>query len=629
MKSNLDFITKEKRIMKYGKLLKRFAAMAISGVILLSCVPVQAEETASEEILTEEAVVEETAVEEAATEDVVTYAEGDVPLDAAHFPDANFRECLKEKDFNEDGVLSAEEIACVTILNVSKKNITDMSGLAYFLELTILNCSENSIKSLDLSGNPKLELLQCGKNEITELTGINNKPALEYVHCAKNSISRLDLSGNPKLENVICEDNNITELAGVNNLPSLKQLWCPRNAIKSLDLSGSPKLENLTCQSNSITEVNITACTELTKFVIGWNELTSLDVSKNTKLTFLQVNNNKLTGIDLSNNKALKNFYCDENQLTSLDLSNNMELTNLVCQYNHIPYLELKNHEKLNVFFSYGQTVSVNARQKNGKWTISMKDLIGANDLSRIGVWEDGFEYDASTGMVTLPDEKPETFDYTCKTMDRELPEKDAEYMWVTASINYQENVCPDMPFEDVHETEWFYNYVKYVNCNELMTGLNPKQFGPGQTLARAQFATILYRMENQPAIEYTGKFPDVADGIWYTDPILWASEAGVVTGYTNTGLFGPADNINREQMAVMMYRYAKYKKYDTSEMADFSKFADAGKVNEFAKEAMQWAVGTGIITGKDNGTRIDPQGNAARAECAAIIMRFCEKYGM
>ena len=542
MKSNLDFITKEKKIMKYGKLLKRFAAMAISGVILLSCVPVQAEETASEEILTEEAVVEETAVEEAATEDVVTYAEGDVPLDAAHFPDANFREWLKEKDRDNDGVLSAKERKYMTHMIIQDKNIADLTGVAYFPELKVLHCSGNSIKSLDLSGNPNLNVLMC--------------------------------------------------------------------------------------QRNSITDVNVTACTELTELVISDNELTNLDVSKNTKLTFLQVNNNNLTGIDLSNNKALTNFYCEETQLTSLDLSNNTELTNLVCQKSHIPYLDLRNHTKLNIFFPNGQTVSVNAKQRNGKWTFSMKDLIGENDLSRIGVGKGGFEYDASTGIVTLPNEKPETIKYTCRTMDRDLPE-DAEYMWVTVSVNYQENVCPDMPFEDVHETEWFYNYVKYVNCNELMTGLNPKQFGPGQTLARAQFATILYRMENQPAIEYTGKFPDVADGIWYTDPILWASEAGVVTGYTNTGLFGPADNINREQMAVMMYRYAKYKKYDTSEMADFSKFADAGKVNEFAKEAMQWAVGTGIITGKDNGTRIDPQGNAARAECAAIIMRFCEKYGM
>lgn len=109
---------------------------------------------------------------------------------------------------------------------------------------------------------------------------------------------------------------------------------------------------------------------------------------------------------------------------------------------------------------------------------------------------------------------------------------------------------------------------------------------------------------------------------------VTTAPDTKVVTGYSDTGKFGPADKINREQMAVMMYRYANYKKYDTSQKADFSKFVDAAKVSAFAEEAMQWAVGNGIITGKDNGIRLDPQGNATRAECAAIIQRFIEKYG-
>ena len=183
------------------------------------------------------------------------------------------------------------------------------------------------------------------------------------------------------------------------------------------------------------------------------------------------------------------------------------------------------------------------------------------------------------------------------------------------------------MKFTDVHKGDWFYDAVAYVNERGLMTGLNETTFGPAQTLARAQFAVILYRMEGEPDVSYRNVFPDVPDGIWYTDAIMWASENGIITGYTNTGKFGPADKITREQMAVMMYRYAQYKKYDTSEKADFSKFDDASRVSGYAKEAMQWAVGTGIITGKYNGTRIDPLGSANRAECATIIMRFVEKY--
>ena len=181
--------------------------------------------------------------------------------------------------------------------------------------------------------------------------------------------------------------------------------------------------------------------------------------------------------------------------------------------------------------------------------------------------------------------------------------------------------------FKDIQQSDWFYDSISYVYNNDLMTGLNETTFGPYENLARAQFAVILHRMNGQPSVVYTNKFPDVATGQWYTDAILWANEIGVVTGYSNTGLFGTGDQINREQMAVMMYRYAQYKGYDTSASADFSKFNDAVYVNDFAKDAMSWAVGTGIITGKDNETRLDPQGSATRAECATIIMRFMEYY--
>ena len=160
------------------------------------------------------------------------------------------------------------------------------------------------------------------------------------------------------------------------------------------------------------------------------------------------------------------------------------------------------------------------------------------------------------------------------------------------------------------------------------MTGLEESRFGPYESLARAQFAVILYRMNDEPDVEYKATFPDVADDVWYTDAILWAADTKVVTGYTDSGKFGPADKINREQMAVMMYRYANYKDYESDAPEDISGYKDADKESAFAKEAMEWAVGNGIISGKDGGTVLDPQGNASRAETATIIMRFCEKFG-
>ncbi len=184
-------------------------------------------------------------------------------------------------------------------------------------------------------------------------------------------------------------------------------------------------------------------------------------------------------------------------------------------------------------------------------------------------------------------------------------------------------------PYRDVRRSEWYAENVLSAYYSGVMTGLNEICFGPNEVLARAQFAVILYRMEKEPETEYTEKFSDVGKDIWYTDAILWANEAKIVTGYTDTDLFGPSDKITREQMAVMMYRYALYKRYDVSKEADFTQFVDAESVDEFAKDAMQWAVGMEIITGKEEGTVLDPLGNATRAECAAIVMRFIEKYGM
>lgn len=121
--------------------------------------------------------------------------------------------------------------------------------------------------------------------------------------------------------------------------------------------------------------------------------------------------------------------------------------------------------------------------------------------------------------------------------------------------------------------------------------------------------------------------FHDVGEGVWYMDAILWAeSTEVVVTGYFN-GNFGPADKINREQIALMMYRYAQYQNYDTEVRAEFDQYQDASQVSDFASDALQWVVGNGIVTGKDNQTKLDPKGNAARSECAAILMRFMKKY--
>lgn len=190
-----------------------------------------------------------------------------------------------------------------------------------------------------------------------------------------------------------------------------------------------------------------------------------------------------------------------------------------------------------------------------------------------------------------------------------------------------EEKDMPEMSFTDVNEIDWYYDAANFVFSRGIMTGMNDSEFAPSGKLSRAQFATILYRMEEEPGMVYDAEaFPDVKDGQFYTAPAMWAKNYSIIKGYED-GRFGPADEITREQMAVIMYRYANELRLDTLAEGDMSAFPDAGQVSPFAEKEMKWAVGEGLITG-DRGN-INPQGTAERAQCAMIIKRFMEGYGL
>ncbi|MGF7083957.1 hypothetical protein M2148_000890 [Lachnospiraceae bacterium PF1-4] len=181
-----------------------------------------------------------------------------------------------------------------------------------------------------------------------------------------------------------------------------------------------------------------------------------------------------------------------------------------------------------------------------------------------------------------------------------------------------------DIAFVDVRPDDWYYGAVKNVYQRRVMTGLDNNYFGPTEDLVRAQFAALLYKLEGSPSVEYDNRFSDVADGQWYTKPILWAAQNGIVNGYQD-GRFGVGDSINREQIATMLYSYSKFKGYDLSQSGDLSVFPDNSKVSVYAKKSLQWAVGVGFISGTNG--KLDPQGSAVRAQCAAIMMRYLNAY--
>lgn len=180
----------------------------------------------------------------------------------------------------------------------------------------------------------------------------------------------------------------------------------------------------------------------------------------------------------------------------------------------------------------------------------------------------------------------------------------------------------PNMPFTDVSENDWFYGAVQYVYDNDMMNGVSDTSFAPNSNLTRAMMAAVLYNLEDQPT-QADSTFTDVVEGSWYADAVNWAAANDIVSGYGD-GIFGPNDNITREQMAAILYRYAEYKGYDVSAVGDLSQFNDADSVSEWANEVMSWAVGAGLINGMGDGS-VAPQGTATRAQVATVLMNFCE----
>ena len=198
--------------------------------------------------------------------------------------------------------------------------------------------------------------------------------------------------------------------------------------------------------------------------------------------------------------------------------------------------------------------------------------------------------------------------------------------MTVYAGWRVDENPGTDVnPFTDISEKDWFYGDVMFVYENGLMLGTSKTLFSPHGTAMRGMMATILWRMEGSPVPKGKNSFTDVEAGKWYADAITWTAENGIFAGY-GKDKFGPDDPITREQLAAIFYRYADYKGYNLTVKGDLDKFKDADKITDYAKTAMQWAVGSGLVKGK-SGNLLDPQGTATRAEIAAMLHRFIEKY--
>ena len=571
-------------------------------------------------------------------------------------------------------------------------------------ELTELYCNGNQITALDLSANKKLQKINANCNNLTALD-TRNLPELTYLDLQANfDLRSIDVSKNPKLEILNVAQGKLTSLNVKSNRKlvelkvfcnqltaldvrsnyMLKKLSCFENQLTALDLSSNVSLEYLTVQKNPITELNLHPLSNLQQFSCSEAKLTKLDVSRCTELRELYCYDNQIETLDLRSNKKLETLYCQNNRLSWLNLSSNTALdpAKVDCSGNVYDIkvdenLQYKVYPDLPCYGATEGTYFTAARASD--WTggtVSKVDGWDVLTLDNRDVKEVTYKYDTGNAKIgkvafTLKTEVPPK--YITISFDPNGGTGTMKPMRVKAGVGYTLPECTFTPpegkefagwlavngnvypagnvatfsidqslkatwkdkaevdvtemFTDV-EKNWAYPGIQYCVTHGIMGGMGDGTFAPTGTTTRAQIVQILYNLEGTPAVSGTTPFTDLTAN-WYKPAILWAYQNNVVAG-TSPTTFAPDQPVTREQIAVILTQYMFHvlKMERTWTPADLSKFPDGAQVSSWAKEAMQDAVALGLINGtkaSDGVVYLDPQGSAARQQVATILMNFCQ----
>lgn len=297
--------------------------------------------------------------------------ETSLPINKNNFPDDSFRNYIKTYKAGGRDVLTVEEQRKVEIININKKDISDLKGIEAFPNLTELDCGNNSIQKLDLRQNPMLITLKCNKNQLTQLD-LSKNPDIDYLNCSENQLEQLDVS-HLKLEYLYCSHNDLEQL-DVKNSKWLRELDCSKNELTVLDVdvTHKPNLVRVECQNN---------------------QLTSLILGENKMLRKLNCANNQLTQLNLNNMISLTELNCANNQLTVLDVSSSPNLTTLWLKNNHLTSLNLDNNPNLNFTYTdvyHSDFNNVYTVTLNPDRTFDLNTLPGDFDINRVTEWVNG-----------------------------------------------------------------------------------------------------------------------------------------------------------------------------------------------------------------------------------------------
>ena len=265
----------------------------------------------------------------------------------------------------------------------------------------------------------------------------------------------------------------------------------------------------------------------------------------------------------------------------------------------------------------YGATVEA---ADHGSVTLSSQNAAKGTTVTITVTPDQGYEL----ASLTVTDKDGKTVALTDKGDGKftfVMPGSKVTVKAVFQAVEEPEPQPQPLPFADVAEGAWYADAVRYVYEKGLMTGTGDGAFSPDQNLTRGMLVTMLYRLAGQPAQSGTGApFTDVAADAWYADGVNWAAANGVAGGYGG-GVFGPGDPITREQLVTMLCRYVQSQGGDVTAGGDLSAYRDGEAVSDYARSAMEWACGQGLIQGSSGA--LNPQGTATRAEVAQLMANY------
>ena len=343
-------------------------------------------------------------------------------------------------DVNNDGEIQNSEIQSIQFLDVRNSGVSDMTGLAAFVNLKFLICSQNQLTNLDLSSNLALRELYCRGSGVTTLNVVSNLN-LRVLFCDGNQIANLNVAQNVNLITLNADFNLLSQINVTQNIALqtlsvsnnqianlnisqnllLKVLSCSSNLLTNIDVTPHTQLTNLACNNNALNTLNVTQNINLKSLICSGIGLTNLNVSSNSNLEYLNVGYNNIATINLSQNTNLKYLSCESSHMNNLDLSNNLEIESLYCSFNDLTNLDLSHNIKLDVLYcQVNQLISLNI--KNGKiessvilmanpnleficvdepQIIAVKELAGSNvNVNSYCSFTPGGNYNTITGAI-------------------------------------------------------------------------------------------------------------------------------------------------------------------------------------------------------------------------------------